>query len=85
MISADAFPYTTVTGMVYDSGTYVSCLQRAMDALNLAQWRRRDEVNGSGSDIRLGIGIGCYVEYTSVGAATYQARGMRSVPAQAQA
>src|SRR5918911_1226391 len=81
MISADAFPYTTVTGMVYDSGRYGACLQRAMDALNLAQWRRRrDEVNGSGSDIRLGIGIGCYVEYTGVGAATYQARGMRSVP-----
>src|SRR5437763_16834105 len=80
MISEDAFPYTTVTGMVYDSGTYVACLQRAMDALSLAHWRRRqDGVNGSGSDVRLGIGISCYVEYTAVGAATSQARGMRSV------
>ncbi len=81
LIPADAFPYTTVTGMVYDSGNYVTCLDRAVEALDLAGWRRRqEEVNRSGGEVRLGIGIGYYVEYTGVGSATYQARGMESIP-----
>ena len=47
-----------MTGMVYDSGTYIACLLRAMDALNLAHWRRRrDEVIGSGSGIRAIVGV----------------------------
>ena len=81
LVPADAFPYTSVTGMVYDSGSYVECLDRAAAALDLPVWRRRQQdVNRSGGPLRLGIGFGCYVEYTGVGAATFQARGMLSVP-----
>jgi carbon-monoxide dehydrogenase large subunit len=81
LIPADAFPYSTLTGMVYDSGSFAGSLEHAMQVLDLKLWRRRQrEVNTSGGRFRLGIGIGSYVEYTGVGAATYRARGMDSVP-----
>ncbi|HEX2185443.1 MAG TPA: molybdopterin cofactor-binding domain-containing protein, partial [Chloroflexota bacterium] len=81
LVPADAFPYTSATGMVYDSGSYVECLDRAVAELGLEGWRKRQaEVNGSDGAVRLGIGLACYVEYTGVGAPAYRARGMLSVP-----
>jgi carbon-monoxide dehydrogenase large subunit len=81
LIPSDALPYSTLTGMRYDSGSFSGCLDQAVQVVDLKRWRRRQrEVNTSGGHVRLGIGIGSYVEYTGVGAATYRARGMDSVP-----
>jgi carbon-monoxide dehydrogenase large subunit len=63
-----AFPYTTTTGVTYDSGAYALALDTAVDivgydALRAEQARRRD----AGDTVHLGIGVACYVEITAGG------------------
>jgi 2-furoyl-CoA dehydrogenase large subunit len=61
LISADAFPYATPSGALYDSGDYEGCLD---DALALAHYdERRGEAAAARAEGRLlGVGIACVVE-----------------------
>jgi len=61
LIGADAFPYRTPSGGLYDSGDYEACLDHA---LQLARYHeRRDEQASARSTGRsLGIGVACVVE-----------------------
>jgi aerobic carbon-monoxide dehydrogenase large subunit len=71
LIPADAFPYETASGAVYDSGEYAKALDRALELagyreLRAEQRRRRER----GSRRLLGIGISVYVELTAGGSPT---------------
>jgi carbon-monoxide dehydrogenase large subunit len=62
-IKHEEFPFTTVTGMTYDSGNYEAATERAMDlfgydALRLEQQERRDRED----PVQLGIGISTFTE-----------------------
>jgi carbon-monoxide dehydrogenase large subunit len=62
-ISHDEFPYTTVCGLVYDSGNYEAATERALellgyDALRAEQQKRRE----SNDPVQLGIGVSTYTE-----------------------
>jgi 2-furoyl-CoA dehydrogenase large subunit len=61
LIQADAFPYRTPSGALYDSGDYEGCLD---DALELVRYdERRAEAAAARADGRLvGVGIACVVE-----------------------
>jgi 2-furoyl-CoA dehydrogenase large subunit len=61
LLGADAFPYRTPSGALYDSGDYEGCLG---DALELARYEeRRAEASAARSEGRLvGVGIACVVE-----------------------
>ena len=60
------FPHTTVTGMVYDSGSYRESLERALQLVGYDELRRRQaELRQQGR--YLGIGISLYVEPTAWG------------------
>ena len=68
LISQDAFPYTTRTGLRYDSGDYEHTLTEALrvadvDSLRREQRRRRE----AGEVVQLGIGVSTYVEITGFG------------------
>jgi len=68
LIAKDAFPYSTPTGMTYDSGDYLLPLEQALelagvDDLRAEQQRRRE----NGDAKQLGIGIATYVEITGFG------------------
>lgn len=74
LLAPDAFPYTTPTGAVYDSGDYARALDDALalagyDALRAEQRARRER----GDDRLLGIGVSTYVEVTA-GISTEYAR-----------
>ena len=61
------FPFTTATGVTYDSGDYHAALDGALEAAGYATLRdeqkaRRDQ----GDRVQLGIGISMYVEVTAV-------------------
>jgi aerobic carbon-monoxide dehydrogenase large subunit len=61
-------PHTTAFGAVYDSGDYVTALDKALDAadypgLRAEQAKRRE----SGDTLQLGIGLSSYVEITGPG------------------
>ena len=67
-VQPDAFPFTTPTGTIYDSGNYEESLNRALDAASYnelleEQARRR----ASGDRQLMGIGIATYVEITGAG------------------
>jgi carbon-monoxide dehydrogenase large subunit len=60
-IPPDAFPYRTVTGMVYDSGNYDGALTKLLQNVNYEELKRqRDAARAEGRLV--GIGISCYVE-----------------------
>jgi aerobic carbon-monoxide dehydrogenase large subunit len=66
LIESDAFPYSTPTGLIYDSGDYATALRAVLDEANYdelrqEQLRRRRE----GGPLQLGIGISTYVEITN--------------------
>lgn len=65
-IEADAFPYSTASGVVYDSGDYAGALDRVLEAAGYEQVRaeqaRRRQNGGSR---QLGIGLSTYVEITN--------------------
>jgi carbon-monoxide dehydrogenase large subunit len=66
LIPADAFPYSTPTGTVYDTGDYERALDLALEAagyddLRADQARRRE----ARERVQLGIGLSVYVEVTA--------------------
>ena len=67
-VPPDAFPFATQTGMTYDSGEYAKALDVALrlagyDALRAEQRERRERSDR----VRIGIGIGSYVEVSGNG------------------
>lgn len=84
-ITHEEFPFTTVAGLVYDSGDYEAATQKAMsifgyDELRAEQATRRS----SGDPVQLGIGISTYTEMCGLapsrvlGALRYGAGGWES-------
>jgi 2-furoyl-CoA dehydrogenase large subunit len=61
LVPADAFPYTTPSGGVYDSGDYEACLD---DALELSRYeeRRAEAVAARKAGRLVGVGLACVVE-----------------------
>lgn len=69
------FPYTSVTGLVYDSASYVEALERAAELADLPTFRdRQDEALKAGRYI--GIGFSSFSERTGYGTSAFAARKM---------
>jgi len=67
-VPKDAFPYTTATGAVYDSGDYEKALDEALAAAGYRGLRREQAERRARRDpIQLGIGLSAYVEVTAFG------------------
>jgi aerobic carbon-monoxide dehydrogenase large subunit len=71
LIPAGEFPFSTVTGVTYDSGDYAAALTEALrvagyDELRAEQAARRER----GDTLQLGIGVAVYVEITAPGQTT---------------
>jgi carbon-monoxide dehydrogenase large subunit len=57
-IGADEFPYTQVTGPIYDSGDYPKLMRMAEDHLDLAGFRRRqDQARREGRHFGIGFAL----------------------------
>jgi len=62
-IAPDAFPHTTVTGIVYDSGNYQAAFERALELGDYAGWRaRQHQYRADGHAKLLGIGLASFIE-----------------------
>lgn len=57
-----AFPYHSPTGVIYDSGDYVTALDRALDLVDYEGVRREQQRRREVGENPLGIGIGAFVE-----------------------
>jgi carbon-monoxide dehydrogenase large subunit len=68
-IAADAFPYSTFTGLVYDSGDYAPTLDKALAVIDYRGLR--DQQQRARRERRyLGIGMAAYVEVSGWGPST---------------
>ncbi|HXJ82348.1 MAG TPA: xanthine dehydrogenase family protein molybdopterin-binding subunit [Candidatus Methylomirabilis sp.] len=65
-IPADAFPFRTITGQVYDSGDYQLALDRALQVADYSRLRREQGERRSRGEI-VGIGLAAYVEPCALG------------------
>lgn len=64
----DVFPFTTLTGNVYDSGEYPLPLRTAAEAIGYDDLRREQaERRRRGDTVQMGIGVASYVEITGGG------------------
>ncbi len=69
LIAPDAFPYTTRTGMRYDSGDYDLPLREALRVADYDGQRAEQAARRERGDVRqLGIGVAVYAETTGGGA-----------------
>jgi carbon-monoxide dehydrogenase large subunit len=61
------FPYTTVTGLTYDTGDYAKALDLALTTAGYDELRREQKTRRERGDrVQLGIGLSTYVEMTAV-------------------
>ena len=64
LVQAGDFPYTSVTGLEYDSGSFVESLEKAGKLLRYEETRReQDQARKQGR--YLGIGVACFTEQTA--------------------
>jgi carbon-monoxide dehydrogenase large subunit len=68
LLADGVFPFTTLTGNVYDSGRYRLPLHTAAEAIGYDELRREQAARRErGDTIQLGIGVATYVEITGGG------------------
>ena len=75
----EKFPHTSVTGLVFDEGSYRATLDMASKALDLPAFRSRQE-RARSEQRYLGIGFAAFSERTGYGTPAFAARGMGIVP-----
>jgi carbon-monoxide dehydrogenase large subunit len=79
LIPREAYPFTSASGMTYDSGDFPKALEQVLAAVDY-EGLRRDQAAARAAGHLVGVGIACYTEYTGMGAAVFRQRGMVHVP-----
>jgi carbon-monoxide dehydrogenase large subunit len=74
LVRPDELPYTSVTGNVYDSGSYHASLDRLLEAADYAALRR-EQAAARQAGRCVGIGLSCFLDLTGPGAAFYGVGG----------
>src|SRR5882757_3356555 len=74
-----AFPYTSVTGLVFDEATYVETMDAAVSAVDVPAFRAR-QAKARVEGRYLGIGFATFSERTGYGSPAFAARGMEITP-----
>lgn len=75
----DAFPYTSVTGLVFDEASYRQTLEIAAAAIDIPAFRIR-QADARAAKKYLGIGFATFSERTGYGTPAFAARGMDITP-----
>jgi carbon-monoxide dehydrogenase large subunit len=79
VIPREAYPFTSASGMSYDSGDYPKAIEEALAASDY-DGLRRTQAAARAEGRLVGIGVACYTEYTGMGSAVFRGRGMVDVP-----
>jgi carbon-monoxide dehydrogenase large subunit len=79
LIPREAYPFTSASGMSYDSADFPKALEAALAAAEYDDLRRlQSRARAAGRLV--GIGVACYTEYTGMGSVVFRGRGMVDVP-----
>jgi aerobic carbon-monoxide dehydrogenase large subunit len=76
-VRASEIPFATPSGLVLDSGDFVSALEQTLSAGDYTRLRAEGRQRASGK--YRGIGLCAYTEFTGMGAGTFRRRGMTQV------
>ena len=79
VIPRDAYPFTSASGMRYDSGDFPKALEAALAAADY-EGLRAAQAAARAEGRLVGIGVACYTEFTGMGSAVFRGRGMMDVP-----
>lgn len=79
MIPAGSMPFTSITGMRYDTGNYPACVRLCADLLDLPKIRARQQ-RGEADGRLIGVGFGSFTEQTGHGSAEFASRGASVIP-----
>jgi carbon-monoxide dehydrogenase large subunit len=75
LIRKEEFPYTSITGLTYEIGGYHECLEKALEIVGYADFRKQQaELRAKG--IHRGIGLSSYVEMTALSSGYWHAGGV---------
>ncbi len=74
LVRPDEFPFTSATGSVYDSGSYLAALETLVQTSGYDELRR-EQRRARAAGRALGIGLSCFVELTGPGAQFYGVGG----------
>ncbi len=67
-IPPEAFPYTALTGIEYDSGNYPAALEKALTVGDYAGWQAKQQAARAAQNPKwLGIGLSTYIEIAGDG------------------
>ena len=80
LLKREDFPYVNANGVRYDTGTYVECLERALEIVDYKEYRRRQPASRLVDGKYRGIGIATITEQTGQGGTRYRARGLLRIP-----
>jgi aerobic carbon-monoxide dehydrogenase large subunit len=79
LIGSDEFPYTGITGLVYDPGSYRESLDLCATKLEHDSWKQRQEAARRDGRL-LGLGLSCFSERTGYGTPAFAQRKMEITP-----
>ncbi|HVY21096.1 MAG TPA: xanthine dehydrogenase family protein molybdopterin-binding subunit [Bauldia sp.] len=84
LVPPSAMPYTSVTGKNFDSGDYPHAIGLAVDAIDLASVRRRQQTREPDGR-RIGVGFSFFTEQGAHGTSIFHGWGIPMVPGHEQA
>jgi carbon-monoxide dehydrogenase large subunit len=73
------FPYTSVTGLVFDESSYLETMEAAVNAVAVPAFRTR-QAKARAQGRYLGLGMATFCERTGYGSQAFAARGMEVTP-----
>ena len=79
MIPPDSMPFTSITGMRYDTGDYAASVRLCAALLEVDAVRERQR-RGEPDGTLIGIGFASFTEQTAHGAAEFASRGAAIIP-----
>jgi carbon-monoxide dehydrogenase large subunit len=75
-VSKESFPYTTSTGLIYDSGDYHAALDQALSIVDYKK-ARAEQAEARNNGRLVGIGIASYVEICGLGPSAMFPQGVQ--------
>jgi aerobic carbon-monoxide dehydrogenase large subunit len=75
LVASDEFPYESITGLVYDSGSFVESLDKLLAESRYEELRRQQQA-ARGEGRFLGLGVAVYTEQTAHTTTEFAKRGV---------
>jgi len=79
LIRREDFPYTGITGLVYEEGSYLECLEACAKTLQYDSWPERQAALST-EEWSWGLGLSCFSEYAAYGTTAFSQRKMTMTP-----